>query len=73
MLEPYYSRSEIHYIVGLSGIIMFPFWKAALYVRMIFSSFPGRIHASMVFGTALIALVKVYHFKLSFSHCRSKI
>lgn len=59
MLEPYYSRSEIHYIVGISGVIIFPFWKAILYVSKIFDSFPGRIHASMVFGTALIALVKV--------------
>lgn len=59
MLEPYYSRSEIHYIVAMSGLIIFPIWKVIRYVTKIFDSFPGRVHASMVFGVALIALVKV--------------
>ncbi len=59
MLESYYTRSELTYIVAMSGFIIFPFWKVIHSVGAIFDSFPGRIHASMVFGTALIALVKV--------------
>jgi len=43
----------------MSGFIIFPFWKVIHSVGSIFDSFPGRIHASMVFGVALIALVKV--------------
>lgn len=73
MLEPYYSRSEIHYIVAISGLIIFPFWKILQYVGRIFDSFPGRIHASMVFGIALIALVKVIIILRSFSHSLSRI
>ena len=61
MLEPYYSRSQIHYIVAISGLIIFPFWKIIHFIGKIFDSFPGRIHASMVFGVALIALVKVIY------------
>jgi len=45
--------------VAISGVIIFPFWKAIRYVTNIFDSFPGRIHASMVFGISLITLVKV--------------
>lgn len=59
MLEPYYTRSELTYIVAMSGFIIFPFWKVIHSVGAIFDSFPGRVHASMVFGVALIALVKV--------------
>lgn len=59
MLEPYYTRSELTYIVAMSGFIIFPFWKIIHSVGTIFDSFPGRVHASMVFGVALIALVKV--------------
>lgn len=59
MLEPYYTRSELTYIVAMSGFIIFPFWKIIHSVGSIFDSFPGRVHASMVFGVALIALVKV--------------
>lgn len=46
----------------MSGIILFPFWKAVHAVDSIFHSLPGRIHASMVFGIALIVLTKVYIF-----------
>jgi hypothetical protein len=38
---------------------MFPFWKVLKYVGRIFDSLPGRVHVSMVFGIALIALFKV--------------
>lgn len=67
MLEPYYTRSELTYIVAMSGFIIFPFWKVIHSVGSIFDSFPGRVHASMVFGVALIALVKVNLDIFSFS------
>lgn len=57
----------------MSGFIIFPFWKVIHSVGSIFDSFPGRVHASMVFGTALVALVKVLYFIFSFSHCAFKI
>ena len=74
MLEPYYTRSELTYIVAMSGFIIFPFWKVIHSVGTIFDSFPGRVHASMVFGVALIALVKVlFAFIFSSSHSLYKI
>jgi high-affinity Fe2+/Pb2+ permease len=57
----------------MSGFIIFPFWKVIHSVGSIFDSFPGRVHASMVFGTALVALVKVLYFLFSFSHYPFKI
>lgn len=72
MLDTYYTRSELTYIVAMSGFIIFPFWKVIHSVGTIFDSFPGRVHASMVFGTALIALVKVIYLLFSFFHSRFK-
>lgn len=59
MLEEYYSRSQICYIVALSGVAILPFWQMIHSVGAIFHCLPGRIHASMVFGTVLIVLTKV--------------
>ena len=59
MLEPYYTRSELNYVVAMSGLIIFPFWKVIHSVGAIFHCLPGKIHASMVFGIALIVLTKV--------------
>jgi hypothetical protein len=73
MLDTYYTRSELTYIVAMSGFIMFPFWKLIHSVGSIFDSFPGRVHASMVFGTALVALVKVILILFSFFHSQSRI
>ena len=73
MLEPYYTRLELHYIVGVSGIIIFPFWKLIHSVGAIFRCLPGKIHASMVFGIALIALTKVTRLIFSSSLLQFKI
>jgi hypothetical protein len=62
MLQPYYPRHQIYYIVAMSGIITFAFWKTIHSVGSIFHCLPGRIHASMVFGVALIVLSKVKYF-----------
>jgi hypothetical protein len=35
----------------------FLFWKIIPFGGFIFDSFPAFVHASMVFGTALVALV----------------
>ena len=59
MLQPYYSRSELHYIVAMSGIIMFLFSWIIHPIGKIFHCLPGKVHASMVFGIALIVLTKV--------------
>lgn len=57
----------------MSGFIIFPFWKIVHSVGAIFDSFPGRVHASMVFGVALIVLVKVIYILYSFFLCLLKI
>lgn len=54
-----YSRTELSYVVAMGGIIIIPFWKVVHAVDNIFHSLPGRIHASMIFGIALIVLTKV--------------
>lgn len=59
MLTPYYPRHQLYYIVAISGIIMLVFWKSMHAAAAIFRCLPGRIHASMVFGIALIILTKV--------------
>jgi hypothetical protein len=50
----------------MSGCIIFPLRKIIQSVSHIFDGFPGRVHASMVFGTALIALLKVIFYLCSF-------
>ncbi len=50
---------QLCYIVALGGIINFPLWKMIHSVGGIFHCLPGRIHASMVLGIALIVLTKV--------------
>lgn len=67
MLEAYYQRSQICYIVAISGIAILPFWQMIHSIRAIFHCLPGRMHASMVFGTVLIVLTKVTLQLLSFS------
>jgi hypothetical protein len=59
MLEAYYTRSQICYIVAISGVAILPFWQMIHSIGAIFHCLPGRIHASMVFGTVLIVLTKV--------------
>ena len=73
MLEPYYTRPELHYIVAISGLVIVPFWKLIHSVGSIFNCLPGKIHASMVFGIALIVLTKVYILLFSFSLWLSRI
>jgi hypothetical protein len=64
MLQPYYTRSELTYIVAMSGLLILPLRNIIYSVGRIFDGFPGRVHASMVFGTALIALVKVFYLNM---------
>ncbi len=59
MLSPYYSRNQLFYIVALSGAFNLPLWKMIHDIGSIFKCLPGKIHASMVFGVALIVLFKV--------------
>jgi hypothetical protein len=60
MLRPYYEMRQLCYIVALGGLINFPLWKMIHSVGSIFHCLPGRIHASMVLGIALIVLTKVF-------------
>lgn len=73
MLDGYYTRTELSYIVAMSGFIIFPFWKLVHSVGSIFDSFPGRVHASLVFGVALIVLVKVLYILYSSFLCLLRI
>ena len=59
MIKSYYSTYQLFYIVALSGIIMFIFWKPLHSLGTIFHCLPGRIHASLVFGIVLIVLSRV--------------
>ena len=60
MIEPYYTRPQICYITAMSGIVIIPFWKIIHSLGAIFHCLPGRVHASMVFGIALIVLTKFF-------------
>ena len=51
---------QLCYIVALSGVVNFVLWKGLHKVGGIFRCLPGRVHASMVFGVALIVLTKVF-------------
>lgn len=73
MLRPYYEMRQLCYIVALSGAMNLPLWKMIHSVGSIFHCLPGRIHASMVLGIALIVLSKVQSDLFSFSHWQSKI
>ena len=73
MIKEYYTRSELYCIVAMSGFIIFPLWRMIHSMGALFSSLPGRIHASMVFGVSLIALVKVTLSSRSSSPSPSKI
>ena len=64
MLRPYYEMRQLCYIVALGGLINFPLWKMIHSVGSIFHCLPGRIHASMVLGIALIVLTKVLIYKI---------
>jgi hypothetical protein len=62
MLRPYYSMNQLCYIVAIGGLINLPLWKMIHSIGSIFHCLPGRIHASMVLGIALIVLSKVKKF-----------
>ena len=66
MLRPYYEMRQLCYIVALSGAMNFPLWRMIHSVGSIFHCLPGRIHASMVLGIALIVLSKVYYVIIQF-------
>lgn len=59
MLQPLYDAHQIFYMVALSGIIMFVFWKPIHSIGSIFHCLPGKIHASMVCGIVLIVFSRV--------------
>ncbi len=59
MIKSYYTVHQLFYIVALSGIIMFAFWKPLHSLGTIFHCLPGKIHASLVFGIVLIVLSRV--------------
>lgn len=67
MIRSSYSSHQILYIVALSGIILFIFWKPIHSVGSIFHCLPGKIHASLVFGIVLIVLSRVLFKSLSSS------
>jgi hypothetical protein len=72
MLQPYFAHHQIFYIVALSGIIMFVFWKPIHSIGSIFHCLPGKIHASMVFGIVLIVFSRVKLALISFSPSLSR-
>ena len=59
MIQPYYSKAQVFYVVALSGFFMLVFWKPIHSIGSIFHCLPGRIHASLVFGIVLIVLSRV--------------
>ena len=59
MIQDYYTKVQIFYIVALSGVFMLFFWKPIHSIGSIFHCLPGRIHASLVFGIVLIVLSRV--------------
>lgn len=67
MIQSIYSTYQMFYIVALSGIIMFVFWRPIHSLGAIFHCLPGRIHASLVFGVVLIVLARVIMIRFSFS------
>jgi predicted PurR-regulated permease PerM len=59
MIQPIYQPHQIFYIVAMSGVIMFLFWRPIHSLGSIFHCLPGKIHASMVFGIVLIVFSRV--------------
>ena len=59
MIQPIYQPHQIFYIVALSGVIMFLFWRPIHSLGSIFHCLPGKIHASLVCGIVLIVFSRV--------------